>query len=235
MVQITPISALSDNYIWFIQEHNQVIIVDPAEDQKVLEILKQANLTPVAILLTHNHSDHTAGVAGIKQCYPELIVYGSCEVSEFADRIVYDGDRIELLGHQFEVFETAGHTAHHISYLMDLEHLFCGDSLFSAGCGRVFTGDYQAQFAALQRFKSLPDIVKVYAAHEYTLTNLKFAETVLPISCSFVEYQELAQIKRAQGKPTLPSTIGVEMQINPFLKSENLQEFIRLRKLRDNF
>lgn len=235
MFQVTPIPALSDNYIWLISENNQVIIIDPAEDQKVLDYLHSHALNPVAILLTHNHADHTDGVAGIKKAYPNLPVYGSSEVAEFANHILADGDRFELLGHRFEVIKSAGHTAEHISYLMDLEHLFCGDSLFSAGCGRVFTGDYQAQYDALQRFKKLPDIVQVYAGHEYTLTNLRFAETVLPLSCGLFEHQELAQMKREQGRPTLPTTIGVEMQINPFLRAENLEEFIRLRKLRDNF
>lgn len=235
MVQVLPIPALSDNYIWLIKENRQAIIVDPAEDKKVLDVLKQANLTPAAILLTHNHADHTDGVAGIKAEYVELPVYGSIEVAEFADQIVKDGDRFELLGHSFEVIKSAGHTAEHISYLMNLEHLFCGDALFSAGCGRVFTGDYQAQFDALQRFKKLPDMVQVYAGHEYTLTNLKFAEQVLGASCCFFEYQELAQIKREQGKPTLPTSIGIEQQINPFLRAETLEEFIALRKQRDHF
>lgn len=235
MLHIFPIPALSDNYIWLIQKGDKAIIIDPAEDQKVLDWLQREHLSPVAILLTHNHADHTDGVEGIKWAYPDLPVYGSVEVAEFADHIVQDDDRFELLGHQFVVIKSAGHTAEHISYLMDMAHLFCGDSLFSGGCGRVFTGGYQAQFEALQRFKQLPDSVKVYAGHEYTLTNLKFAETVLPPSCAFFEHQELAQMKREQGKPTLPSTIGIEMQINPFLQAESLDEFIRLRKLRDNF
>lgn len=235
MFQVISIPALSDNYIWIISDNHQAIIIDPAEDQKVLDYLGSQDLNPVAILLTHNHADHTDGVAGIKAVYPDLPVYGSSEVAEFANHIVADGDRFALLGHRFEVIKSAGHTAEHISYLMDLEHLFCGDSLFSAGCGRVFTGDYQAQYDALQRFKKLPDIVQVYAGHEYTLTNLRFAETVLPPSCGLFEHQELAQMKREQGKPTLPTTIGVEMQINPFLRAESLDEFIRLRTLRDNF
>lgn len=234
-MQIISIPALSDNYIWLIRKDNKAIIIDPAEDQKVLDYLKLHDLTPVAILLTHNHADHTDGVMGIKSIYQELAVYGSIEVAEFANQIVNDGDRFSLLDLNFEVMKSAGHTAEHISYLMDMEHLFCGDAMFSAGCGRVFTGDYQAQFDALQRFKKLPDIVQVYAGHEYTLTNLRFAETVLPPSCGFFEHQELAQMKREQGKPTLPTSIGVELQINPFLRAETLEEFISLRKQRDNF
>lgn len=234
-MQIISIPALGDNYIWLIRKDNKAIIIDPAEDQKVLDYLKLHDLTPVAILLTHNHADHTDGVAGIKAVYQNLTIFGSIEVAEFANQIVKDGDRFSLLDLNFEVIKSAGHTAEHISYLMDMEHLFCGDAMFSAGCGRVFTGDYQAQFDALQRFKKLPDIVQVYAGHEYTLTNLRFAETVLPPSCGFFEHQELAQMKREQGKPTLPTSIGVELQINPFLRAETLEEFISLRKQRDNF
>lgn len=235
MLQISPIPALADNYIWLIQEGDDAIIVDPAEDQSVLDVLAKNQLKPTAILLTHNHADHTDGVAGILAVYPDLPVYGSAEVSEFACHIVQHGDRFELLGHQFEVIHSAGHTAQHISYLMDWAHLFCGDSLFSGGCGRVFTGDYQAQFDTLQRFKALPNSVQVYAGHEYTVSNLRFAEAVLPPDCGLFEQSELAQIKRAQNCPTLPTTIGIEMQINPFLRAQTVEEFTALRKQKDTF
>lgn len=235
MLQISPIPALADNYIWLIQEDDEVIIVDPAEEQKVLDVLAKKQLKPTAILLTHNHADHTDGVAGILAVYPHLPVYGSAEVSEFASYIVQHGDRFELLGHQFEVIHSAGHTAQHISYLMDWVHLFCGDSLFSGGCGRVFTGDYQAQFDTLQRFKALPNSVQIYAGHEYTVSNLRFAEAVLPPDCGLFEQSELAQIKRAQNRPTLPTMIGIEMQINPFLRAQTVEEFTALRKQKDTF
>lgn len=235
MLQISPIPALADNYIWLIQEDDEVIIVDPAEEQKVLDVLAKKQLKPTAILLTHNHADHTNGVAGIVAVYPDLPIYGSVEVAQFVNQIVRHGDRFSLLGHQFQVILSAGHTAQHISYLMDWEHLFCGDSLFSGGCGRVFTGDYQAQFETLQRFNALPDIVKIYAGHEYTVSNLKFAEAVLPPSCGLFEQSELAQMKRAQNRPTLPSTMGIEREINPFLRAQSVEEFTALRKQKDTF
>lgn len=235
MLQISPIPALSDNYIWLIREGDEVIIVDPSEANHVKEILAKYHLQPKAILLTHNHQDHTGGVYDLCDNYTDLVVFGPCETMPFNHQTVYDGDRFSLLGHQFEVIKSAGHTAEHISYLMDMEYLFCGDSLFSGGCGRVFTGDYQAQFETLQRFKSLPDIVQIYAGHEYTLSNLKFAETVLPESCGVLELIEVAQMKREQNRPTLPSTIAVEMQINPFLRAKNLEEFILLRQQKDQF
>lgn len=235
MLQIIPIPALSDNYIWVIHENNEAIIVDPAEAGKVLDFLVKNQLKPTAILLTHNHADHTDGVEEIIATYPTLAVYGPVEVAQFASRLVQPDDRFSLLGHQFQVILSAGHTAQHISYLMDWEHLFCGDSLFSGGCGRVFTGDYQAQFETLQRFNGLPDTVKIYAGHEYTVSNLKFAEAVLPPGCELFEQSELAQIKRMQNRPTLPSTIGIERKINPFLRAQSVEEFTVLRKQKDTF
>jgi len=123
--------------------------------------------------LTHDHEDHIGGVEEILATYSNTPVYGPKETNDLADYVVQDGDSFNLMGQGFEVFKTAGHTEEHISYLMG-DDLFCGDALFSAGCGRVFTGDYQAQYDALQKFKQLNNSVKVYAAHEYTETNLRF-------------------------------------------------------------
>lgn len=235
MLQITPIPALSDNYIWILQKESQAIIVDPADAPPVLAFLTKHQFNPTAILLTHNHHDHTDGVAGLVAQFPDILIYGSEEVSQFANHIVYPEQQFELLGLKVRVIESAGHTAQHISYLVDNEYLFCGDALFSGGCGRVFTGNYQAQFEALQRFKALPDFVQVYAGHEYTQSNLKFAETVMATSCVLMEYQERTNILRSQHKPTLPSTIGIEKQINPFLQAVTLDEFIAMRQKKDHF
>ena len=235
MITISPILALTDNYIWLLQKDEKAIIVDPSEAQPVLDFLAKNQLKPTAILLTHNHHDHTDGVPELKVFYPELIVYGSAEVAQFATQIVVPEQQFELDGLTIQVIESAGHTAQHISYLVDEHWLFCGDALFSGGCGRVFTGDYQAQFDALQRFKALPDYVEVFAGHEYTQSNLKFAETVMPPSCVLMEYQERADILRRQQKPTLPTTIGIEKQINPFMQAVDLATFIAIRKQKDHF
>ncbi|WP_373820002.1 hydroxyacylglutathione hydrolase [Glaesserella sp.] len=235
MAMITPIPALSDNYIWILQKGTQAVIVDPAEAKSVMAFFAKNTLKPTAILLTHNHKDHTDGVAEIVSHYPNIMVYGPSEVSQFTDKIVQDGDIFTLLDLPILVIKSAGHTAEHISYLVDNRDLFCGDALFSGGCGRVFTGDYQAQFEALQRFKQLNDTVNVYPAHEYTLNNLKFAQTIMPANCELIEYQERADILRAQNRPTLPTTIGIEKKINPFMRAENLATFIELRKKKDNF
>ncbi|MDD0823718.1 hydroxyacylglutathione hydrolase [Mannheimia sp. AT1] len=235
MLAITPIPALSDNYIWAIVKDKDLIIVDPSESQPVLDFIAKNSLNLTACLLTHNHHDHTDGLPDILKAYPNLTVYGPEEVAQFATKIVKPEQHFELFGYDVRVIESAGHTEQHISYLFGFDYLFCGDSLFSAGCGRTFTGNYQAQFDALQRFKALPNSVKVYAAHEYTQSNLKFAQAVLPESCALSEYQEYVDILRSQNKPTLPSTIGQEMQINPFMQAVDLAEFITLRQQKDNF
>lgn len=235
MLNITPIPALTDNYIWVLQQDQKAIVFDPSEAQPVLQFLAHKRLDLVAILLTHNHHDHTDGVAGIRAVFPDVPVYGPEETNAFTTETVRPEQRFTLLGLNIDVIESAGHTAGHISYLVNRESLFCGDSLFSGGCGRVFTGDYQAQFDALQRFKQLPDFVEVFPAHEYTESNLKFAEAVMPPSCYLFEIQEQVAMLRAKNRPSLPTTIEKEKRINPFLQAETLDEFIRLRKQKDQF
>ncbi len=235
MLNIIPIPVLADNYIWVIVQENQAIIVDPSEAKPALDYLAKHSLNLTAILLTHHHHDHVGGVNGIKQHYPNIPVYGPTECQEWATEIVEPETHLTLFGYDVRVIESAGHTEQHISYLFGNEYLFCGDALFSAGCGRVFTGDYQAEFDALQRFKALPTFVEIFPAHEYTASNLKFAEAVMQPSCAFFEYQELAAMKREQHRPTLPTTLEKEMVINPFLQAETLEEFIELRQKKDNF
>ena len=233
-MNIKPIKALSDNYIWIIEEGKNAVVVDPGEAKGVLDYLKKQQLELAAILLTHNHDDHIGGVKEIMAQYPDIAVYGPKETKPLADRILQEGDNFELMGQDVQVFKTAGHTLEHISFLMG-NHLFCGDALFSAGCGRVFTGDYQAQFEALQKFKRLNDEVKVYAAHEYTQTNLRFAHSVEPSNEEIIEALNQVQQMREKDIPTLPSTIEREKKINLFLKAETLEDFTTFRKARDEF
>ena len=234
VVTIQMVKALSDNYIWIIEEGKQAIVVDPGEAEGVLNYLEKQQMQLAGILLTHNHEDHTGGVKEIITAFPDVLVYGPKETSSLVDCVVQEGDSFQLLNQTFQVFKTAGHTAEHISFLMG-KALFCGDALFSAGCGRVFTGDYQAQYAALQKFKQLEDDVLVYAAHEYTQTNLAFAHGEHP-SDKLISHA-LNRVDRlcAQGMPTLPSTIGEESRINLFLQAKTIEEFITLRKKRDCF
>ncbi|MFO8070219.1 MAG: hydroxyacylglutathione hydrolase [Alkalibacterium sp.] len=233
-MHIHPIKSLSDNYIWIIEEGTEAVVVDPGEAEGVIAYLEEQQLHLAAILLTHNHDDHIGGVKEISANYPNVPIYGPKETEPLAKLVIQDGDSFELLGRTFQVFKTAGHTHGHISFLMG-EALFCGDALFSAGCGRVFTKDYQAQYAALQKFKDLNDDVHVYAAHEYTQTNLRFAHSLQPANKVISEALDQVDQLRAEGRPTLPSMIGKEKSINLFLQAETLEEFIRLRKARDNF
>ncbi|MGR3808030.1 hydroxyacylglutathione hydrolase [Pasteurella testudinis] len=232
---LIPLPALNDNYIWLYADSNEhkVLIIDPAQAEPVIDYLRQHKRQPQAILLTHGHADHIGGVAELIRCYPHLAVYGSDETAKIATQVVNQGE-FACGNYRIDVIPTAGHTAKHISFVVN-NHLFCGDALFSAGCGRVFTGDYQAMFDGIQRLKALVDDTLVCAAHEYTLSNLRFALTVVADK-SVVERQlEKVEALRAQGKPSLPTTLGLERTINPFLQAQTLEEFIRLRQAKDQF
>lgn len=233
-MKVYPIKAFSDNYIWMMEKNQQVIVVDPGESAAVLAYIKEQNLQLTAILLTHKHNDHVGGVGEILEQYPDTPVYGPSETVFLANHVVKEGETFEVLGQTFNVLKTAGHTEEHISYLAN-DALFCGDALFSGGCGRVFTGDYEAQYEALQKFKNLDDKVKVYAGHEYTETNLKFAQSVEPDNKDIAKALEKAEELTATNHPTLPTTIGHEKQINLFLRADSLEKFIELRNGRDNF
>lgn len=235
-MKVTPIKAFSDNYIWVFEDKDKgiAVVVDPGESEAVLAYLQDNDLKLMTILLTHNHDDHVGGVKDIAEANPQVVIYGPQETADLAGHIVAEGDTMELMGETVRVVKSEGHTRGHISYIMG-DKLFCGDALFSAGCGRVFTGDYQAQYDALQTFKALADEVTVYAAHEYTQTNLRFAVSVE--ADNDVLKQALADADElvATGRPTLPTTIGREKEINLFLQAETLDEFIELRQQRDQF
>jgi len=233
-MKVTPIKALSDNYIWLYEDDEGVIVVDPGEAREVVNYIQENQLNLDSILVTHKHEDHVGGVAGILAAFPETPIYGPSEVPAIVTHIVEDGASFERLGENIQVMKTAGHTEEHISFMMD-ELIFCGDALFSAGCGRVFTGDYEAQFDALWRFKQLPEDMKVYAGHEYTQKNLAFAQTVMPENELIASELTRAQKLTRDGTPTLPSTIGREKEINPFMQAESVDAFKELRDARDQF
>ncbi|WP_071126480.1 hydroxyacylglutathione hydrolase [Peptoniphilus lacydonensis] len=227
---INYIKAFDDNYIWTIEKDDKIIVVDPGEASPVINYLKDKNLD--YILLTHKHSDHVGGVAELKNKYGSK-VYGPIETKEYNDVNLKDDDEFELLGENFKVILTGGHTKEHISYLMG-DNLFCGDALFLAGCGRVFTKNYKASYDGLRRLKKLDDNTKVYAAHEYSLDNLKFAKSVISNEDLDKEYEEVKNLRK-EDKITLPSTIGIEKKINPFFIAKDLDEFIDFRNKKDNF
>lgn len=224
MLQVTPVRAFVDNYIWLVhapRDERQVVIVDPGDAEPVRQALKQQDLTPAAIFATHHHADHVGGVAELADQFA-VPVYGPAnETMPVAVKRLSEGDRVvlEALDLQFEVLDVPGHTAGHIA-LFGHGALFCGDTLFSAGCGRLFEGTAKQMHESLAKLKSLPADMLMYCGHEYTVANLQFALAVEPDNADAYRHLEHCQAQRARHKPTLPSTIGLERKINPFLRCE---------------
>ena len=229
-MNINFIKAFNDNYIWTIEKDGNLIVVDPGDAGPVIDYLKGRNLD--YIILTHKHMDHVGGVDELKIKYGAK-VYGPIETSEYNDVTLKDGDVFDLLGEKFEVISTGGHTEDHISYLAD-GNLFCGDALFLAGCGRVFTKDYEKSYQGLNKLKKLADDTVVYPAHEYSLANLEFAKSVISNEDLDREYERVRKL-RDEDEITFPTTIGKEKKINPFFLARDLDEFIDFRNKKDNF
>lgn len=219
ILKVIPIKALKDNYIWCIVDatSHDCIIVDPGDANPVLEAIKQHALKPCAIFITHHHYDHTGGISPILSHYPVPVFGSFLENIAQLTHPLYGENEITLLSTLFKIIDIPGHTLGHIAYYGN-KMLFCGDTLFIAGCGRVFEGTMAQMYASLQKIASLPDETLIYCAHEYTQANLYFAKAVEP-DHSFIE-QKLQQVLklRAQNLPTVPSTLAVEKMINPFLR-----------------
>ncbi len=221
MLTIKSIPAFNDNYIWLIQNNDQrCAIVDPGDAQPVLEYLDRHNLTLEAILVTHHHNDHTGGIAMLLEAFPETKVVGPAQenISSLTHNMKA-GDQFLLFGETFLVVELPGHTLGHLGYIGDGK-LFSGDVLFSCGCGRIFEGTAQQMFDSLNKLLTLPDDTQVFAAHEYTSSNISFALAVEPDNQDLLAFREEVFRLRAEGKPTLPTTLGKEKRINPFLRVE---------------
>lgn len=223
MEPVLHVRALQDNYIWIIrgQSRTHALVVDPGDAQPVLEALSRLGLSPLAILCTHHHHDHVNGIPDLLQHFPGLPVYGPAR--EEIDGLTHplreaDVIQFDALGLRFQVFDIPGHTRGHIAYYGH-DWLFCGDTLFSAGCGRLFEGTAEQMHTSLSRLSALPDTTLVYCGHEYTLANLRFALTVEPDNRDALAYREHAAAQRAAGQPTIPTHIKLERQINPFLRS----------------
>ena len=221
-LKVTPLPFGHDNYLWLISNDRHAALVDPGEAAPALAALKKNRLEPVAILLTHHHNDHTGGVGEIVAHYPAVPVYGPRKENiPRVDHPVEDGDnlRIEALELELRVIGVAAHTRGHVAYLGH-GMLFCGDALFSAGCGRLLEGTASDLEIALGRLARLNDETKVYCAHEYTLANLAFARAAEPENAARDRYAAHCEALRKQGDPTLPSTIATERAINPFLRTD---------------
>ena len=228
MLTIIPISAFQDNYIWLIQHEREILCIDPGDAAPVIEYLRNHDLNLSQIWLTHHHHDHIGGVVELKKVFPECVVFGNKDISE-VDKQVGEGDTVSFAGCEAAVWHVPGHTATHLAYLLKIDeqmHVFCGDTLFSAGCGRVFTGTMEQLHASLQRFASLSQNALFYPAHEYTASNLRFAAHVEPDNI----HVSAAQVA-AQNIPSLPVSLAHVLKINPFLRIEEPQLIAQVEAL----
>jgi hydroxyacylglutathione hydrolase len=224
MPSVEPLPAFSDNYIWLLRHGDSAFVVDPGDAEPVRRRLAELGVDLRGILLTHHHFDHVGGVDALKSAY-ECTVYGPDNPRiDGIDVMVGDGDRVAIDGFSFEVLAVPGHTLDHIAYFagasgQEPPRLFCGDTLFAGGCGRIFEGDAPMMHRSLQRLAALPAQTRVYCAHEYTLANLAFARAAEPDNEALAERERRSQALRDDGQPTLPSTIALERETNPFLRS----------------
>jgi hydroxyacylglutathione hydrolase len=219
MLEIVPLPAFKDNYIWTLRAGRYAAVVDPGEAGPVKEYLAREGLGLVAILATHHHPDHVGGIEELVAMKKVPVFGPKGEPIPALTHPVGQGDKVEIaaIAADFSVLDIPGHTRAHVAYY-GLESLFCGDTLFACGCGRVFEGTAEQMLASLSKLAALPDATKVYCGHEYTLANIKFARAVDPGNHELVAREERAQKLRAAGKPTLPSTLGEERATNPFLR-----------------
>ncbi|MDP9902090.1 hydroxyacylglutathione hydrolase [Variovorax ginsengisoli] len=221
---LVPLPAFNDNYIWMLLDGSHAIVVDPGDAQPVWAALMRDRLQLAAILVTHHHADHTGGVAALREATGAPVFGPAGENIPEPFTPLAQGDIAEALGLRFEVIDTPGHTAGHIAFFLPSRDgqaplLFCGDTLFSGGCGRLFEGTPAQMLASLDALGSLPGDTQVCCAHEYTLSNLRFAQAVEPANTELTQYLAQCEALRALGRPTLPSQLAIEHLINPFLRS----------------
>jgi hydroxyacylglutathione hydrolase len=226
-LQVWPIPAFDDNYIWCIHDGISALVVDPGDASPVLDYLESQSLTLTGILITHHHADHTGGIQDLLAyvATDSLPVYGpAAESIPGRTEALMEGDRVECAAPAiaFTVLEVPGHTLGHIAYFAaaDKPMLFCGDTLFASGCGRLFEGTPTQMSRSLGKFAALPPETAVYCTHEYTLSNIRFALAVEPANADLMAWSEKAHALRQSNQPTLPTSIGHELRVNPFMRSD---------------
>ncbi len=257
-MQVERLPVLSDNYIFLLHDpqHKIAAVVDPAVAEPVLQRLQTLEASLVAIFNTHHHSDHVGGNAQLLRRYPDAVVYGGeVDRGRIPGQQVFlqEGDQVKFSDRQAEVFFVPGHTRAHIAYYFPPQtpeepgELFCGDTLFAGGCGRLFEGTPQQMVQSLSKLRRLPDHTRIWCAHEYTLKNLQFALTVDPNNSVLQERFQQVEIARRQKQATVPSILRIEKLTNPFLRwdesalksavksQDDVQTFARLRGLKDQF
>ena len=251
-MNLISIPAFQDNYIWVLaDDKDRCIIVDPGEAAPVMKALEENGWQPEAILLTHHHNDHVGGVPALREKFPHLEVYGPQETqNKGTTRVVEEGQNVLILEWEFSVFATPGHTSGHICFY-SFPYLFCGDTMFSGGCGRLFEGTPEQMYQSFQKINALPAETIICCAHEYTLANMKFALSILPEDPAIQDYYYKVKELRAKKLNTLPVILKNERQINLFLRTDDIdlinkinqetklqqpeQRFAWLRSKKDNF
>ena len=250
---IEAIPAFSDNYIWTLIKGNSAAVVDPGDASAVESFLNKNNLNLEAILITHHHFDHTGGISELSSKWKTKVYGPKGGHIKGIDSELSENSNITILDTQFHIFETPGHTLDHIAYYSkDIDSLFCGDTLFSGGCGRVFEGTYSQMYESLKKLSKLPEDTQIFCGHEYTSSNLQFACAVEPNNQFIKEYNEEIIEKTKNGVPSLPSSLKIEHMINPFIRcneenlidninkkfgevSSEIEIFSTLRKWKDDF
>ena len=239
MIEVVAVPALNDNYIWMLRDpaSGTVAVVDPGQDAPALDAANERGWRISQILTTHWHPDHTGGNSAIKAATGAIVTApAEAERLSVVDRIVAEGDRVSVGGLEAVVWDIPAHTAGHIAfYFEEAKMIFVGDTLFAMGCGRLFEGTPEQMFANMQRFASLPDDVRVYCGHEYTLANARFAAHVDPDNKAVAERLVTVAAMRERGEVTLPTTIGEERATNQFMRANDAADLARLRTLKDSF